>query len=179
MKEIQNRDPSPRSISPTAPNRIYIFGGTGSGKSSLAETLSKGLNLPVHDLDEIQWKKGYRQTRDSAKKKKMLDELSHSNKWIIEGAYTGWIEDTVKRCDLLIWMDTPLLKSIYRVLNRQRTIQRVRLWDILRFAVKYRLNFSKSNYQETERIYNQYRGRKERVQTERERRELLANLILK
>ena len=35
--------------------KIHIIGGPGSGKSFLADNLSKQFDIPHYDLDDLQW----------------------------------------------------------------------------------------------------------------------------
>jgi len=44
-------------------NKIFILGSSGSGKTFLANLLSKKLNIPSYDLDDIFWYKKYTKKR--------------------------------------------------------------------------------------------------------------------
>jgi adenylate kinase family enzyme len=41
------------------PDKMYIIGGSGSGKSSLAKKISSIKHIPYFDLDDIMWFKKY------------------------------------------------------------------------------------------------------------------------
>ncbi|WP_051530021.1 shikimate kinase [Anoxybacteroides tepidamans] len=40
-----------------APQKIHIIGSVGSGKTTLARTLSARLHIPFYELDTIVWKR--------------------------------------------------------------------------------------------------------------------------
>lgn len=39
------------------PKKIHIIGSVGSGKTTLARTLSSHLNIPFYELDNVVWKR--------------------------------------------------------------------------------------------------------------------------
>lgn len=65
--------------------RICIIGGSGNGKTTLSNNLSKELNLPVYHIDGIHhlenWKK-----RDKEERDRLILERASEEKWIIEGS---------------------------------------------------------------------------------------------
>lgn len=65
--------------------RICIIGGSGTGKTTLSNNLSKELNLPVYHIDGIHnlenWKK-----RDKEERDRLILERASEEKWIIEGS---------------------------------------------------------------------------------------------
>ena len=56
--------------------KIHIIGGSGSGKSHLAETLSAKYGIPHYDLDELQSDSSgaYGQKRAPEERRRLLDE---------------------------------------------------------------------------------------------------------
>lgn len=71
--------------------RIHIIGCSGSGKTYLANALSKKYNISHFDLDDIQWDnnaKEYGKKRTLDERKALLQEILYNNdEWIIEGVY--------------------------------------------------------------------------------------------
>ena len=57
--------------------KIHIVGGPGSGKTYLAEKLSRELGSPHYDLDDVQWanEEGYGTKRDAAERDALLNEI--------------------------------------------------------------------------------------------------------
>jgi adenylate kinase family enzyme len=39
------------------PNRIHIIGSVGSGKTTLAKTISKKYNIKYYELDNVVWER--------------------------------------------------------------------------------------------------------------------------
>lgn len=71
--------------------KIHIIGCSGSGKTYLANALSKKYNISHFDLDDIQWDnnaKEYGKKRTLDERKASLQEILYNNdEWIIEGVY--------------------------------------------------------------------------------------------
>ncbi len=69
------------------PNKVHIIGSVGSGKTTLARTLSSKLNLPYYELDNVVWRRSesgdIRNTPEE--RDKQLHHIVNSNAWIIEG----------------------------------------------------------------------------------------------
>ena len=69
--------------------KIHIIGCSGSGKTYLANALSKKYNISHFDLDDIQWDnnaKEYGKKRPLDERKALLQEILYNNdEWIIEG----------------------------------------------------------------------------------------------
>jgi len=103
------------------PRKIYIFGTMGSGKTTLAKNISKKLNIPHYELDDIFWKGKERgkAKRSDAECKKLLQKLTRRKKWVIEGCFSRWIEPGIKNSQLVIWLDIPFTTLIYRLFFRK------------------------------------------------------------
>lgn len=111
--------------------RIYIIGGPGSGKTTLAEALGRRLDLKVLRLDEhLDWKGlpgGVRLERDSAghpseamlaaRQTLIEDHLARSG-WIVEGAEPVFIETVARVSDLVVWCDPPFATAALRIVRR-------------------------------------------------------------
>ena len=66
--------------------KIAIIGSPGSGKTTLAKTLCKILNIKVYHLDRLFWKSGW-QSIDGPTRINTMESLIHEKQWIIEGTY--------------------------------------------------------------------------------------------
>lgn len=67
------------------PNKIYILGGSGSGKSSLAKKISMIKKIPYFDLDDIMWNKKYTDKLPVEERIPKLHALLKTHKhWVIE-----------------------------------------------------------------------------------------------
>lgn len=88
--------------------RVAIFGNAGGGKSTLARELAAITGLPLHVVDEMQFRPG----GIAVPHEEFLEahaELVNSNEWIIDGF--GGIKPAWERfeaADTLIHVDLPL-----------------------------------------------------------------------
>ena len=98
-------------------SKISIIGGSGTGKTTLSESLSKDLNIPVYHIDGIHHLKNW-EVRDTNERDKIILDLIKKDKWIIDGTYTKTLEDRVKVSDLIIYLDYSTLAQVKGVLGR-------------------------------------------------------------
>ena len=70
--------------------KIHIIGCSGSGKTYLANALSKKYNISHFDLDDIQWDnnaKEYGKKRTLDERKALLQEILYNNdEWMVRAA---------------------------------------------------------------------------------------------
>ncbi len=72
--------------------KIRIIGGSGSGKSFLANKMSSELEIQHYDLDDIQWDNNadtYGVSNSKEKRKQLLMDIINKDDWIIE--VKSWI----------------------------------------------------------------------------------------
>ena len=141
------------------PNRIYIIGTVGSGKTFLANKLAHILKIKSYDLDNIFWKRKYGQKRSENERNRLFLSLCNKKKWIIEGVYTSWIKEGLKKSDMVILLDIPLSTLIWRI--TKRTIKREKskkfgknrykeslmgYWGLLKAVIRYRQKSHERGY---------------------------------
>lgn len=103
--------------------KIYISGGPGSGKTTYAKKLSKKLNIPHFDLDEIKYiniPNTFNKERPKEERIALLDKLlkTHDN-WICEGVYfRDWILPVVEQADKIIILTPSVWCRHFRVIKR-------------------------------------------------------------
>jgi hypothetical protein len=111
--------------------RIYIVGGPGSGKTTLAHALGRRLDLSVLRMDEhLDWRGlpgGARLERDGAghpsqamlaARQTLLDDHLARGGWIVEGAEPAFIETVAEVSDLIVWCDPPFATAALRIVRR-------------------------------------------------------------
>ena len=112
--------------------RVALIGNAGGGKTTLARLLGETLNLPVHHVDSIQYKPGWRRA-PSTECDQVLDSLAVSARWIIDGfGSDGGIERRLRAADTVIFVDFPLQVHYWWACKRQwrsRVRQRAELPD--------------------------------------------------
>jgi adenylate kinase family enzyme len=98
--------------------RIVIFGNAGSGKSTLARRLGERLGLPVVHLDVLFWEPGWTEPDNDAFRARVSAAIA-GDSWICEGNYLSRTFDLrLPRADQVIWLDTPRLTCVRRVIVR-------------------------------------------------------------
>ena len=98
-------------------NRISIIGGSGTGKTTLADNIGKELNLPVCHLDGINYHKNWVE-RDKKERDSIIMKKINENKWIIEGTYRSTLTPRLERSDLIIYLDYSTFAQVKGVLMR-------------------------------------------------------------
>lgn len=97
--------------------RIIVAGASGSGKTSLARTLSKKLSIPHVELDRLNWLPGWKM-RDPQELKKLVAKEAAKPTWVVCGNYSALMPITWTRADTVIWLDYPLWLCLWRVTKR-------------------------------------------------------------
>ncbi|MEK6807958.1 MAG: hypothetical protein AABX75_02920 [Nanoarchaeota archaeon] len=124
-------------------HRIYILGGPGSGKTYLANILSKQLKIKSFDLDDIVFEIKYTAKRAETERAKILKRIHSGKRWIIEGAYTRqWVYDALQKSDIIILLDFPITTTIYRTIlreiHRQQKNNLKNFLELLRYGITYK-----------------------------------------
>jgi adenylate kinase family enzyme len=101
--------------------KIHIIGAVGSGKTTLARTLSLNWNIPHYELDNVVWKRSKPSDikRSDEERDQLLSRIILSDAWIIEGAhYNDWVFPSFNNADVIIFLDTDYSKRKYRIIRR-------------------------------------------------------------
>lgn len=98
-------------------NKISVIGGSGTGKTVLANNLSRELNIPVYHIDGIHhlenWKERNKDERD-----KIILDIVKTDKWIIDGTYRSTLLQRLEASDLVIYLDYSSMSQIRGVMKR-------------------------------------------------------------
>lgn len=101
--------------------KIHIIGGSGSGKSYLADKLSKEYGIEHYDLDDLQWDNNantYGVKRNPDERGALLKDILNKKQWIIEGVYYGWCQQCFADADKIYLLEVPRYKYRYRIIKR-------------------------------------------------------------
>lgn len=102
------------------PDKIHIIGSVGSGKTTLAKTLSSKLNIPFYELDNVVWKrhKSGDIRRSDEKRDEYLNKIINSDSWIVEGVHHTWVSPSFQKAKWIIFLDTHYSKRTFRIVKR-------------------------------------------------------------
>lgn len=100
--------------------KIHIIGGPGSGKTFLADNLSRQLGIPHYDLDDLQWDNtaGYGTKRDAQERDALLRQILQQEDWIIEGVYHKWCGQCFADADRIYLLEVSRCRYRTRILRR-------------------------------------------------------------
>lgn len=124
-------------------NRIWIIGPPGSGKTTLARSLSQHLQIKHYELDALFWGPNWKKTSNELFRHNLI-KIVRQPSWVIDGQYFHVKDLLVPNLDTLIWLDTKLHISLYRTAKRMvlNRITNKRLWhgnkeSLLRFITNF------------------------------------------
>lgn len=99
--------------------KIYVIGPTGSGKTTLAESLSKKHKIKYYELDLIIYDDEHGHVKRPDKvREKMFSDILKKKSWIIEDVgRTKFIEGR-KQADIIYYINIPRIVVYKRVMHR-------------------------------------------------------------
>lgn len=116
-------------------HRIYILGGEGSGKTTLAKVLKARFRIPMFQLDYAAWRGAdggsiplfdsrYQPPerlvqRPLEERLRIIAKIAARDAWVAEGKHLWWTEDLRPRAETIVWLDhVPFRTAASRVLGR-------------------------------------------------------------
>lgn len=110
--------------------KIWVFGGTGSGKTTFTKELSSILHLPYYNTDFMKYSKDFKVEYAEKTRRQNIIRLSKKKKWICEGTNAGdWIWPAFKEVDYVIILKLSPLIRLKRLYNRE-TNERKRMLNL-------------------------------------------------
>ncbi len=122
------------------PQRVWVCGLSGSGKTTVAARLAQTLGVPHVELDALHWR--HRPDWQMPTDEQFLPDVRQAtagDAWVVEGNYTRSRDIFWPRVELMVWLDLPLRTACWRVFLR--TLRRIRsndqlLWGVQRETVR-------------------------------------------
>ena len=108
--------------------RIAVVGATGSGKTTFARSLARGLEMTHIDLDALFWEANWTPGDFEVVKRRIIGAMA-GERWVSDGNYGRFREYQLPRTTTLVWLDYSLPVCLLRLLRRTiiRTIARQEL----------------------------------------------------
>lgn len=100
--------------------RIHVIGTSGSGKSTVARTVSEILGLPRFELDQMYWQPNWKESDLEGFRAKVRPIMA-GQRWVFDGNYTAVLPFKWERAELAIWLDLSFLQTF-----RQLTLRTIR-----------------------------------------------------
>ncbi len=98
-------------------DRVLIYGVTGSGKTTLARQLADRTGLPLHIVDDLTWEPGWTAVAPD-EQRRQITAICAADQWILDSAYTAWLDVVLARTDLIVALDYSRWRSLGRLARR-------------------------------------------------------------
>ena len=98
--------------------KVALLGNAGGGKSTLGVKLSKATGIPLHSVDELQWRPGGEAISDE-EFERSHEEILARDSWIIDGfgTYPAYVR-RLEAADTIILIDQPLWRHYWWTARR-------------------------------------------------------------
>ncbi|HZZ87675.1 MAG TPA: MATE family efflux transporter [Caulobacteraceae bacterium] len=103
---------------PADVRHVAILGGAGSGKSTLARRLGPLVGAPVVHLDRLVFGPGWARNPPEVVRERLAPLLGE--RWVVEGTYAEAAALTLPTADLVIWLDQPAWRRLWRAWRKTR-----------------------------------------------------------
>jgi adenylate kinase family enzyme len=99
------------------PDRILVYGVTGSGKTVLAERIAAATGIPWHSVDDLTWEPDWVLVPDDEQRRRIA-AICSGERWVLDTAYGRWLEIPLARVELIVALDFPRWLSLFRLVRR-------------------------------------------------------------
>jgi adenylate kinase family enzyme len=100
-----------------SPDRVLVYGVTGSGKTTLARRIAERTGLPWHEMDQLTWEPGWIMV-PLQEQRRRVEAVCAESAWVLDTAYANWLDLVLPRVELIVALDYPRWLSLGRLLRR-------------------------------------------------------------
>lgn len=107
----------------SASNKLYIFGASGSGTTTLGEHVAAREGLVHVDCDDHYWAPvdpPFSVKRAPSERVASTSEALGSGGWVLSGACNGWGGELIDQADLIVFVALPTPVRLKRLLAREQ-----------------------------------------------------------
>jgi len=101
--------------------RIHVTGNSCSGKSTLAGQLASALDVPLVELDALNWQPGWVGLADTepGELDRRIADATAGEGWVVSGSYMAFSQRMFwPRVETVVWLDLPVHRLLWRLLVR-------------------------------------------------------------
>lgn len=101
--------------------KVHIIGYSGSGKSFVAEEISKKYKINHYDLDNLFWDNNsdkYGVPMKCEKRNEILKTIVNEENWVIEGVYYKWLKESFEKADYIFLLEKNIYVCYIRIIKR-------------------------------------------------------------
>lgn len=104
-------------VSGALPDRVLVYGVTGSGKSTAATAIGARTGHPVTLVDELTWLPGWVPVAEE-EQRRIIGDITAGERWLLDSSYGAWLDLVLPRAELVVGLDYPRWLSFGRLLRR-------------------------------------------------------------
>lgn len=98
--------------------KIIVIGCPGSGKSTFSRALHHAAGIPLYHLDRLYWNADQTTVEKSVFLQRLAGVLQKPE-WIIDGNYGSTMEQRLRACDTVVFLDYPPELCLKGIRERQ------------------------------------------------------------
>ena len=115
---------------PFTARRINVVGTSSVGKSTLAASIARLLQVPHVELDALHWEPNWTGAPIEVLRERVRAAIA-GDAWVVDGNYSNARDLVWSRAEAVVWLDLPLRTILWRFLRRtvRRVARREELWS--------------------------------------------------
>ncbi len=107
----------------TTQHRVYIFGASGTGTTTLGEAIADEFSLVHVDCDDHYWapvEPPFSIKNEPHERVASMSSALGDAGWVLTGACNGWGGELIERADLIVFVTLPTSTRIERLRMREK-----------------------------------------------------------